>query len=140
MKELENMNALVECVKLVKHLIKDKRSINALEVAERFANHNATLDELKEAAAAADAAAADAVAFDTYSAAAACASHAVAACFSSSPASTDLVACYTAAAAATIAYGLTNFAYYPNAKDEAANKMRKRTLEQCADIIASATR
>jgi hypothetical protein len=40
----------------VQHLMKDQRSINALDVAERYANGEATVDELREARAAARAA------------------------------------------------------------------------------------
>lgn len=47
----------VECARSVQHLMKDKRSINALDVAERFANGEATQQELMAARAAARAAA-----------------------------------------------------------------------------------
>ena len=43
----------VECAKLVEHLMTDKRSINALRVAERFADGMSTIDELRAAAVAA---------------------------------------------------------------------------------------
>src|SRR3990167_1837894 len=39
--------AKVHCALTIKHLIKDKRSINALEVALKFTNNKATLKELK---------------------------------------------------------------------------------------------
>src|SRR3990167_7425201 len=42
--------AKVHCALTIKHLIKDKRSINALEVALKFTNNKATLKELKIAA------------------------------------------------------------------------------------------
>ena len=50
----------VGCAKKVQHLMKDQRSIDALDVAERYANGNATKDELAAAWAAAREAAWDA--------------------------------------------------------------------------------
>ena len=50
----------VWCARQVQHLMTDPRSINALDVAERFANGNATGEELSAAWAAAMAAARDA--------------------------------------------------------------------------------
>ena len=47
----------VKCARQVQHLMKDERSINALDVAERFANGEATQEELTAAWAAARAAA-----------------------------------------------------------------------------------
>jgi len=47
----------VGCARKVQHLMKDQRSIDALDVAERYANGNATKDELAEAREAAGAAA-----------------------------------------------------------------------------------
>ena len=47
----------VWCVRQVQHLLKDKRSIEALDVAERYANGKATDEELKFARDAAGAAA-----------------------------------------------------------------------------------
>lgn len=47
----------VWCARKVQHLMKDARSINALDVAERFANGLATAEELTAAIAAASAAA-----------------------------------------------------------------------------------
>ena len=46
----------VKCARQVQHLMKDERSINALDVAERFANGEATQEELTAARDAADAA------------------------------------------------------------------------------------
>ena len=60
----------VKCARLVQHLMKDERSIDALDVGERFANGTATREELNAAAAAADAAYADADAADDAAAAA----------------------------------------------------------------------
>ena len=47
----------VWCARQVQHLMKDKRSISALDVAEKFANGEATQEELSDARAAARAAA-----------------------------------------------------------------------------------
>ena len=43
----------VKCARQVQHLMKDERSINTLDVAERFANGEATQEELTAARAAA---------------------------------------------------------------------------------------
>ena len=50
----------VGCARRVQHLMTDQRSLDALDVAERYANGNATKDELNAARAAAWAAAWDA--------------------------------------------------------------------------------
>jgi hypothetical protein len=50
----------VGCARKVQHLMKDQRSIDAINVAERYANGNATEDELSAAGLAAWAAAWDA--------------------------------------------------------------------------------
>jgi hypothetical protein len=50
----------VWCARQVQHLMADPRSVAALDVAERFANGQATADELAAAGAAAGAAARDA--------------------------------------------------------------------------------
>ena len=62
----------VWCARQVQHLMSDERSLKALDVAERYANGNATYQELNAAAADADAAASDALAAasDAYRAAA----------------------------------------------------------------------
>lgn len=52
----------VACARRVQHLMKDKRSLDALDVAERYANGEATEDELAAARDAAWAAANDAAA------------------------------------------------------------------------------
>lgn len=39
----------IKCARQVQHLMKDQRSINALDVAERFANGEATQEELTAA-------------------------------------------------------------------------------------------
>ena len=50
----------VWCARQVQHMMADQRSVNALDVAERFANGDATEEELEAARAAAGAAAWDA--------------------------------------------------------------------------------
>ena len=69
--------AKVACARTVQHLMTDNRSILALEVAEKFGEGVATLEEMN--AAAADAAAAADDAADAYAAAAAAAAYAAAA-------------------------------------------------------------
>ena len=56
--------AKVRCASLVKHLMKDERSINALDIALRFSEGNATQEDLEAAAYTAYAAAAAAAAYD----------------------------------------------------------------------------
>ena len=96
--------AKVECAKLVEHLMTDERSINALRVAEKFANGEATNEELVAAYAAAAAAAA-AAAYAAYAA--------------------DAAYAAAAAAAADAADA---------AADAAAYATRLETLKKCADI------
>ena len=65
----------VWCARQVQHLLKDQRSIDALDVAERYANGEATEDELKDAwyaARDAMAAAMDAAWYAAYAAETAC--------------------------------------------------------------------
>ena len=107
----------VKCARLVQHLMKDQRSINALDVAERWANGEVTDDQLADAAdAAADAAAYAAYAADAAAAYAAYAAYAAAA-----------YAAYAAYAAAAAA------AYAADAAD-AADDARAKIQKQCADI------
>ena len=68
----------VWCARQVKHLLIDQRSLNALEVAERFARGRATRGELTAAASAAASAAARAAAGSSASAAAWAAAYAAA--------------------------------------------------------------
>jgi hypothetical protein len=53
----------VFCARQVEHLLTDQRSLDALTTAERFANGEATLDELAAASAAARAATSDAASY-----------------------------------------------------------------------------
>jgi hypothetical protein len=92
--EKEKRLFAVFCARQVQNLMKDPRSLNALDVAERFANGEATESELKAAYDAADAdahaASADAASADAHAASAA--AHA---------ASADVASAYTSAHAAS---------------------------------------
>jgi hypothetical protein len=108
------------CVRQVQHLMTDDRSVNAIDVAERYLDGNATLDELKIAiAAAADAiaAAADAIAA-AYAAAIAAAAAAAAA------------ADAYAAAIAYAAYAAADAAYAAADAD-----MRQKQIAQLREMI-----
>ena len=100
--------AKARCARLVEHLMRDQRSIDALNIAERFGNCDATIEELNAAADAAGYAAADAAA----DAAAAAADH---------------DAAYAAVAAAYAADSAYAAAY-------AAADARNEILKKCADI------
>lgn len=108
--------AKVECAKLVEHHLTDPRSINALRVAERFANGEATRDELKKA---------DIYSYSAYLECKPDQEHAsysafAAACYDAD----DDAACSTALAVAAADYiGESNF-------DDDYSK----TLAECADI------
>jgi hypothetical protein len=98
--------AKVKCARLVQHLMKDERSLKALDIAEKWAKNEATDKELKAAAYAA---------YDAYAGA---------------------VAAYAAYAAAYAAYGADADATSASAVAVAADATdaRKDTLKQCADI------
>src|SRR3990167_8738911 len=143
--------AKVHCALTMKHLIKDKRSIKALEVALKFANNKATLKELKIAAnvanVAADAAADDAdvaayVANTAADAAADAAAHAadVAAYAADAAADAADVAAYAAntanAAADAAAYAVNaaaNAAY--DVADAAKIKNQLKTANVCRKYL-----
>ena len=101
----------VWCARQVQHLMADPRSVAAIDVAERFANGDATADELKAArvaAVAADAAWASAAAAAAASAAWTAAARAAAdAAWASAAAADAAVAAARAAAAATDAAAWT---------------------------------
>ena len=130
------------CVKIVIHLMKDERSINAVLVAEKFGRGEATMDELNTAAAAAyaaaAAAAADADAAAAYAAAAyAAAADAYAAAAYAAAAAADADAYAAAAyAAAADAYAADADAYAADADAYAAAYADSRTKNQLqtADI------
>jgi hypothetical protein len=115
--------AKARCAKLVVHLMKDERSIKAVEVAESYGNGVATRKELIDASNAANAANAAADDDDAYAAAAAAAAYTAAAA----------TAAYAAAANAADddAYVAAAAAAYAAA---AADAVKKDMLKQCADI------
>ena len=101
--------AKARCVRLVMHLMKDERSRNAVEVAERFGLGKATREELEEARTAA---------FDAASAADSNATNAYVAC-----AAIDASCVY-----ASLATAYATIAAY------AVSVSTKETLQKCADI------
>jgi hypothetical protein len=129
----ELTRAKAHCALTVRHLMKDKRSINACEVALKFADGLATREELDAAYdAAAAAAAAAAYAYAAYAAAAAYAYAAYAAA-----AAADAYA--AAAAAADAAYAYAAYAYAAAAAADAdaadaADATRIKNQKETADI------
>jgi hypothetical protein len=105
----------------VQHLMKDPRSITALDVAEKFAHGEATVDELCAAYASAASNAAAFAAYDARSAARAARAASYAA------ADAAYAAAYAAAAAADAAYNAAYNAAYASDADDAA---RYSTTEQ----------
>ena len=109
--------AKARCAKLAKHLMKDERSIRAVETAERFGLGTATMKELTEAAAyatAAYAAAAEVAAAAAYAAAADAAAYAAYAAAAAEAAEVAADAAEVAADAAVV---------------------RKKILQQCAEVV-----
>jgi hypothetical protein len=125
------------CAKTVIHLMKDKRSIDAVNVAEKFGLDECTLEELNSAAYAAYAAAADADAYaddaadDDDAAAYAYAAYAVAA---SADDAADAAAAYAYAAyaASSAAASADDAAAYA---DDARKKNRQKTSDICVEIL-----
>jgi hypothetical protein len=99
--------AKARCAKLVIHLMKDERSVNAVEVAERYGLGEATDEELDEARLAA----AYAAAYASYAAAA-----------------------YASYAAADYAYDAHAAVAYTAYAAYAVVAEREKVLSQCADI------
>jgi len=112
--------AKVKCARLVQHLMEDQRSINALDVAEKFANGEATKEEL------------DAAAYAAY-AAAAVATYATDSDSDSAYAAADAAyaAAYAARDDADSAADAAAYAAY------AAADARKKTLLDVANIVRS---
>lgn len=102
--------AKVECAETVGHLMKDKRSLNALEVARKFANGEATIGELNDAAC------------DAYAASAAAYAAAAAADVAAD-------AAYAADDAAYAAYA---------ADDDAKDNNRQQTADICRKVLTEA--
>jgi hypothetical protein len=128
----------VFCARQVQHLMKDEQSINAINVAEKFANGEATKEELKMAADAADAAYADAYAAYAAAAYSAAAYSAAAAAYSdaaAAAAAADADAYYVADAAyyaADAAYYAAADAYYDDARKAQEVELR-RILKECTE-------
>jgi hypothetical protein len=118
--------AKVKCARLVEHLMTDKRSIEALNVAERFARGLATREKLNDAAYAAYAAA-DAASDADDSAAYAADASAYAAYASAYAAYASAYAAYAATDAASDAAAYAAYAADASAKEQ--------TLSKCADIV-----
>ena len=149
--------AKAKCALTVRHLMKDQRSINACEVALKFADGLATRDELDAAAsAAADAASADAAAADAYAASASAASADAASAAAADAASADAAAsaayaasAYAASAeaasasaasadaAASAAYAASAYAVSADAAsaDAARIKSKKETADICREVL-----
>ena len=105
--------AKADCAATIKHLMKDPRSIKALETAQAYGRGEATDDEL--AAADASAAAADAAAYAAY----------------------DAAAYAAAASAASAAYDAAAYAAYDAAADADAYAARKQSQIRTAEIVRS---
>ena len=112
--------AKADCAATIKHLMKDPRSIKALETAQAYGRGEATDDEL--------AAAASADAYAAYAAAASADADADAAA-AAYAASADAYAAYAAAAAA--------YAAYDAAADADAYAARKQSQIRTAEIVRS---
>src|SRR3990167_9509497 len=124
--------AKVHCALTMKHLIKDKRSIKALEVALKFANNKATLKELKIAANVANVAA-DAAADDADVAAYVANTAADAAADAADDAAD--AAAYAADAAANAAYDVADAAKIKN-QLKTANVCRKYLTKPVFKILS----
>ena len=114
----------VHCALTVRHLIKDKRSIKALEMALKFANNKATLKELKIAANVANVAA-DAAADDAD----------VAAYVANTAADVANTAAYAVNAAANAAYDVADAAKIKN-QLKTANVCRKYLTKPVFKIVS----
>ena len=129
----------VWCARQVQHLMTDKRSIDALDVAERFANGLATDSDLYAASDAAAWAASDAaraaawVASDAASDAACSAARAAA--WAASDAASD--AAWAAWVASDAASDAASWAADSAASDAARGAQEKRLRKVCAEIDAA---
>lgn len=114
--------AKVRCASTVRHLMRDQRSLTALDIALKFANGEATRTELDDAATAA------------------------AAAYYSTPsyAYTDVSAAATAAYAAEVDNNAAVVAVYAAAtsaaayNDDARNQNRKSTANICREVLTDA--
>ena len=127
--------AKARCAKTVIHLMKDQRSIDAVNLAEKFGlTDEVSFDDLKNAAADAAYAAAAAAAYaaDAAYAAAYAADDAYAAAAYAADAAAYAAAAYAADAAAYAAYA-ADAAYA--AADAARTKNQKQTSDICREIL-----
>ena len=118
------------CAKTVLHLMKDKRSINAVEVAERFGRGEVTKEELNASYAAAAAYAAYAAYDDAY----AYAAYAAYAAYDDGYVYTAYTA-YTAYAAAAYAADAAYDDAYAADADDACKANQLQTANICREII-----
>jgi len=129
--------AKFKCANQVRHLMKDSRSIAALDAAERYGNGEINRDELNTATAAAyaayAAAAAAAYAAAAYADAAAYAAYADAAAYAAYAAAAAYAA-YADAAAAAYADAAAYAAYAAYADAAYAADARKESLKRSADF------
>ena len=116
------------CALTVRHLMKDPRSINACEVALRFADGLATRDELDNATDAADASAADAA----YAAADAAAASAAA--YAADASAADAAYAAAVAAAAYAAYAAAKADAYA-ASNAAKIDNQNKTADICREVL-----
>ena len=120
--------AKAHCANTVRHLMKDERSTNAIDVAIMYGNGGADDEQLKAAAYAADAAYA-AAAYVAADATAAYAAAAATAAYAAAAAAYATDAAYAAAAYATAAYAAAAAAY------AARSKNRQQTADICREYI-----
>ena len=115
--------AKADCAATIKHLMKDPRSIKALETAQAYGRGEATDDELADAADAADAAAA--------------AAGAAGAAYAAADAAADAADAAADAAAAAAAASAAADAAYDAAADADAYAARKQSQIRTAEIVRS---
>ena len=128
--------AKFKCANQVRHLIKDQRSIAALDAAEKYGNGEISRDELNAAAAAAYAVAAYAAADAAVAAAAAYADAAVAvaAAYADAAVAVAAAAAYAAADAAVAVAAADAYAAADAAVAVAAADAYKESLKKSADF------
>ena len=121
--------AKARCAKTVIHLMRDKRSINAVNVAEKFGLGECTLEELKEAAYAAAAA----YAYATAAAAAYAAADAYTTAYTTAYAAATAYATAAAYDATAGAYAAADA--YTTAYTTAKKENQKLTADICREVI-----
>jgi regulator of protease activity HflC (stomatin/prohibitin superfamily) len=115
------------CAKTVIDLMKDHRSINAVNVAERFGRGEADEDELRSAAHAASSVAA--ASSSAYAAAASAADYASASSSAAAAAAADYFSAASSAASASASAAASRFLFFPVLKN------RKQTADICREIL-----